>query len=75
MSNCYHNQGHEAACEYGTSYCMIIFGIMQVIVSQIPDFQNIKWLSAVAATMSFAYSSIGAVLGLAKVIGARIGWK
>lgn len=73
MSNCYHSEGHAAACEYGTTYYMIMFGIIQVIVSQIPDFRNIKWLSVVAATMSFAYSTIGSGLGLAKVIGAKIG--
>lgn len=71
MSNCYHSEGHAAACDYGTTYYMIIFGIIQVIVSQIPDFRNIKWLSVVAATMSFAYSTIGSGLGLAKVIGAK----
>ncbi|KAH6767915.1 amino acid permease 7 [Perilla frutescens var. frutescens] len=68
MSNCYHSEGHEAACEYGTTYYMLIFGIIQVIVSQIPNFRNIKWLSVIAATMSFAYSTIGLGLGLAKVI-------
>ncbi|KAH6822828.1 amino acid permease 7 [Perilla frutescens var. hirtella] len=68
VSNCYHSEGHEAACEYGTTYYMLIFGIIQVIVSQIPNFRNIKWLSAIAATMSFAYSIIGSGLGLAKVI-------
>lgn len=48
---------------------MVIFGLIQVIVSQIPDFPNMKWLSVVAAVMSFTYSIIGSALGLAKVIG------
>lgn len=72
MSNCYHNEGHEAACQYGTTYYIIIFGIIQVIVSQIPDFRNIKWLSVIAATMSFAYATIGSALGLARVISKQI---
>ncbi|CAI9088130.1 OLC1v1022376C2 [Oldenlandia corymbosa var. corymbosa] len=67
-SNCYHDQGHKAACEYNTTYFMLLFGALQILVSQIPNFQNIKWLSAVAAIMSFAYSSIGSGLGLAKII-------
>lgn len=68
-SNCYHDQGHDATCRYGSTRYMVIFGLIQVIVSQIPDFQNMKWLSIVAAVMSFTYSIIGSALGLAKVIG------
>lgn len=68
-SNCYHNEGHAAACEYGHTYYMLIFGIIQAILSQIPDFRNTEWLSVIAAAMSFMYSIIGSALGLAKVIG------
>ncbi|KAL0301026.1 UNVERIFIED_CONTAM: putative amino acid permease 7 [Sesamum radiatum] len=67
-SNCFHREGHKAACKYGNTYYMLIFGGIQVIVSQIPDFRNTQWLSVIAAIMSFTYSSIGAALGLAKVI-------
>ncbi|KAK4398677.1 putative amino acid permease 7 [Sesamum angolense] len=70
-SNCYHSEGHTAACKYGTTYYMLIFGIIQVIVSQIPDFRNTEWLSVVAAVMSFTYSIIGSALGLAEVIENR----
>ncbi|KAL7216510.1 hypothetical protein ACSBR1_028452 [Camellia fascicularis] len=48
---------------------MLLFGAVQVIFSQIPDFHNIAWLSIIAAIMSFSYSSIGLGLGLAKTIG------
>ncbi|KAJ4725423.1 Amino acid permease [Melia azedarach] len=67
-SNCYHEQGHEAACEFSDTYYMLVFGIVQIILSQAPDFHNIQSLSIMAAVMSFAYSSIGFALGLAKVI-------
>lgn len=67
-SNCYHKEGHEASCEYGDTTYMLIFGCVQIVVSQIPDFHNMAWLSAVSATMSFSYASIGFALGLAKVI-------
>ncbi|KAI8010870.1 putative amino acid permease 7 [Camellia lanceoleosa] len=68
-SNCYHKEGHEAACEYGsTSNYMLLFGIVQALMSQIPNFRNTEWLSIVAAAMSFSYATIGSVLGLAKVI-------
>ncbi|KAL7248994.1 hypothetical protein ACSBR1_011209 [Camellia fascicularis] len=68
-SNCYHKYGHEANCEYGNAYHMLIFGLAQIVISQIPNFHNMEWLSVVAATMSFIYSFIALALGLAKVIG------
>ena len=69
QSNCYHEHGREAACEYGLKTYMILFGILQIIASQIPNFRSTKWLSVVAASMSFAYSVIGSGLGLAQTIG------
>lgn len=48
---------------------MLLFGGVQIIVSQIPDFHNMAWLSIFAAFMSFSYSLIGLGLGFAKVIG------
>ncbi|XP_004294890.1 PREDICTED: probable amino acid permease 7 isoform X2 [Fragaria vesca subsp. vesca] len=67
-SNCYHTEGHQASCTYGDTLYMLIFGAVQIVVSQIPDFHNMQWLSVIAAIMSFAYSFIGLGLGLAKVI-------
>ncbi|CAA6670760.1 unnamed protein product [Spirodela intermedia] len=67
-SNCYHREGHGALCEYGDRSYMLIFGAVQVVLSQIPDFHNMAWLSIVAAAMSFSYSSIGFSLSLAKVL-------
>ncbi|XP_038685326.1 probable amino acid permease 7 [Tripterygium wilfordii] len=66
-SNCYHKEGHGAACDYGDTLYMILFGVFQILLSQIPDFHNIQWLSIVAAIMSFAYSLIGFALGFAAV--------
>lgn len=48
---------------------MIIFGIIEVMFSQIPDFDQVWWLSIVAAVMSFTYSTVGLSLGVAKVAG------
>ncbi|KAG2682706.1 hypothetical protein I3760_11G203400 [Carya illinoinensis] len=67
-SNCYHKEGHQASCAYGDNLYMLLFGLVQIIMSQIPDFHNMKWLSVVAAIMSFSYSFIGFALGFAKVI-------
>ncbi|KAJ9562880.1 hypothetical protein OSB04_008040 [Centaurea solstitialis] len=69
QSNCYHEHGREAPCEYGIKTYMILFGIVQIIVSQIPNFRSTKWLSIIAASMSFTYSLIGSGLGLAQTIG------
>lgn len=53
---------------------MLLFGGVQVVMSQIPDFHNMEWLSVVAAIMSFTYSFIGFGLGFAQVIG-MITWE
>lgn len=50
---------------------MITFGIIEVIVSQLPDFNQVWWLSVVAALMSFTYSTIGLGLGIAQVAGYK----
>lgn len=70
-SNCYHREGHNATCSYGdnNNYFMLLFGLIQIFMSQIPNFHNMLWLSLVAAIMSFAYSFIGIGLSLGKIIG------
>nr|GFC97697.1 probable amino acid permease 7 [Tanacetum cinerariifolium] len=64
QSNCYHKEGHDAACEFENKYYMLMFGIVQIVVSQIPNIFHTKWLSIIAAVMSFTYSFIGMGLGL-----------
>ncbi|KAF6157937.1 hypothetical protein GIB67_015253 [Kingdonia uniflora] len=70
-SNCFHKHGHVFNCgaETSTRYFMMIFAAIQIVLSQIPNFDKLSWLSIVAAIMSFAYSSIGVGLALAKVGG------
>ncbi|CAN1239984.1 Amino acid permease 3, partial [Linum grandiflorum] len=41
----------------------------EIIFSQIPDFDQLWWLSILAAVMSFTYSTIGLGLGIAQVVG------
>ena len=48
---------------------MIVFGVVQLILSQIPGFSDLWFLSIIAAVMSFAYSSIGLGLGIAQSAG------
>ena len=71
-SNCYHIEGHNSSCGHvNANMLMLIFGAVQILVSQIPDFHNMAWLSIVAAVMSFTYAFIGFALGLAKTIGNK----
>ncbi|KAL8462072.1 hypothetical protein ACS0TY_033229 [Phlomoides rotata] len=72
QSNCYHKHGRDAPCESGNTMYMLLFGVVQIFMSQIPDFHSMEWLSIVAAIMSFSYSSIGLGLGAAKTIGNQV---
>ena len=47
---------------------MILFGAVEIAFSQIPDFDQIWWLSIVAAAMSFTYSGIGLALGVMQTV-------
>ncbi|KAK9691524.1 hypothetical protein RND81_09G202100 [Saponaria officinalis] len=67
-SNCYHKKGHEAECSYEYTYFMLIFGLVQIFMSQIPNMHDIKWVSVVAAVMSITYSFIVLGLGIANVV-------
>ncbi|KAL2347199.1 hypothetical protein Fmac_001199 [Flemingia macrophylla] len=66
-SNCFHSSGGKNPCHISSNPYIIAFGIIEVVLSQIPDFHTMEWLSIVAAIMSFAYSIIGLGLGIAKV--------
>ncbi|KAK9164513.1 hypothetical protein Syun_005415 [Stephania yunnanensis] len=66
-SNCLHESGGKDGCQMSSNGYMIAFGITEVIFSQIPDFDQVWWLSIVAAIMSFTYSTVGLSLGIAQV--------
>ncbi|KAK1276392.1 Amino acid permease 3 [Acorus gramineus] len=67
-SNCFHASGGKDPCHVSSNPYMIIFGVSEIIFSQIPDFDQIWWLSILAAVMSFTYSSIGLALGITQTI-------
>ncbi|KAG0448819.1 hypothetical protein HPP92_027640 [Vanilla planifolia] len=67
-SNCFHEKGHNSPCHISSNPYMILFGVIEILFSQIPDFDQIWWLSIVAAVMSFTYSSIGLALGIVQVV-------
>ncbi|KAF5444722.1 hypothetical protein F2P56_033830 [Juglans regia] len=66
-SNCFHSSQGENPCQINSNPYMIAFGVVEIVFSQIPDFDQLWWLSIVAAVMSFTYSTIGLGLGIAKV--------
>ncbi|XP_024006673.1 probable amino acid permease 7 isoform X2 [Eutrema salsugineum] len=72
-SNCYHRKGHNATCSYGdkNNYFMLLFGVIQIFLSQTPNFHNMLWLSVVAAIMSFVYASIGLGLAFGQILENR----
>ncbi|KAK6945945.1 Amino acid transporter, transmembrane domain [Dillenia turbinata] len=66
-SNCLHKYGHDAGCHISYYPYMIIFGAIQLIFSQIPNFHKLSFLSYLASIMSFTYATIGIGLAIAKV--------
>ncbi|KAL1531054.1 putative amino acid permease 7 [Salvia divinorum] len=70
-SKCDKDNGSDAPCDSGNGWYMLLFGLVQIFMSQIPDFHSMEWVSIAAAIMSFAYSSIALGLGAAKVVGNR----
>ncbi|KAE8704391.1 Amino acid permease 5 [Hibiscus syriacus] len=65
--SCFHASGGKNLCKMNSNPYMIAFGIVEIIFSQIPDFDQFWWLSIVAAVISFTYSTIGLGLGIAQV--------
>ncbi|KAI6690967.1 hypothetical protein NL676_027795 [Syzygium grande] len=66
-SNRFHEKGEKSLCHANSNPYLIAFGIIEIIFSQIPSFDQLWWLSIVSAIMSFTYSTIGLGLGIAKV--------
>ncbi|XP_024966045.1 amino acid permease 6-like [Cynara cardunculus var. scolymus] len=72
-SNCYHKHGHHADCRVRNNPFMVIFAIIQIILSQVPNFHKLSPLSIIAAIMSFMYSTIGIGLSISKIVGEGVG--
>ncbi|WJX63221.1 hypothetical protein P8452_48136 [Trifolium repens] len=69
--NCFHKWGSEDPCLFSNNPYMIGLGIVEIILSQIPNFHKLSWLSIVAATSSFGYAFIGIGLSLATIIQGK----
>ncbi|KAK6945950.1 Amino acid transporter, transmembrane domain, partial [Dillenia turbinata] len=66
-TNCFRKYGPNADCQRSGSLPLIIFGCIQLILSQTPNFHNLSFLSVIAAIMSFSYAFIGVALSIAKI--------
>lgn len=71
-SNCFHRRGHEASCEVSHKPYMIGLGLFEIVLSQIPNIEQVWWLSIMASIMSFGYSSIGAGLAFAIMLSGNL---
>ncbi|KAF7849715.1 hypothetical protein BT93_L0350 [Corymbia citriodora subsp. variegata] len=67
-SICFHKKSNKSLCHENSNLYMIIFGVIEIILSQIPNFDKSWWLPIVAIVMSSTYLTIGIGLGIAKVI-------
>ncbi|XP_052737016.1 amino acid permease 8 isoform X2 [Vigna angularis] len=68
---CFHNAGKAASCKFSNNPFMIGFGILQIFLSQIPNFHELTWLSTAAAITSFGYVFIGSGLCLSVVLSGK----
>ncbi|MBA0783141.1 hypothetical protein Gotri_000909, partial [Gossypium trilobum] len=61
QSNCFHASGGKDPCHMNSNPYMIAFGIVEIFCSQIPDFNQLWWLS-----INVAAVTIGLGIGIAK---------
>ncbi|CAH8251765.1 unnamed protein product [Arabidopsis lyrata] len=47
-ANCFHDKGHDAKCSLSNYPSMAAFGIVQLMLSQIPNFHKLSFLSIIA---------------------------
>ncbi|CAJ2646542.1 unnamed protein product [Trifolium pratense] len=57
----------EMAIERTHCMYMILFGLVEMVLSHISNLNKVSWLSIIATIMSLIYSGIGLGLGMAKV--------
>lgn len=68
---CIHKTGDAASCKFLNNPFMIGFGILQLFLSQIPNFHELTWLSTAACITSFGYVFIGSGLCLLVVLSGK----
>ncbi|XP_076954818.1 amino acid permease 6-like [Bidens hawaiensis] len=71
-SNCFKKYGHGKGCHTLNSPYLLIFACIELVFSQLPNFHKLWLLSIIATIMSFAYSTIGMGLSIAKIAGGKL---
>ncbi|CAH9103701.1 unnamed protein product [Cuscuta epithymum] len=67
-TTCYHKKGRNwPDCSPSTRNYIFYFGVLQIILSQIPNIRKLSFISVVASLMSFTYSIIGVALATATI--------
>ncbi|KAI3753003.1 hypothetical protein L2E82_25046 [Cichorium intybus] len=66
-SNCFHKHGHRTGCHTLNNSYLSIFAVIEIILSQIPNFHKLSIISILATIMSFTYASIGIGLSIARI--------
>ncbi|KAK7320810.1 hypothetical protein VNO77_30636 [Canavalia gladiata] len=69
--NCFHKKGIDGPCHFSNNPYMIGLGIVEIFLSQIPNFHKLSWLSILAAIMSFGYALIGFGLSITTIIQGK----
>ncbi|CAN6721633.1 unnamed protein product [Malus baccata var. baccata] len=72
-SNCHRKHGSDDPCKFSNIPHVIAFGIVEILLSQLPNFHKLSWLSKLAAIMSFGYAFIGTGLSISKIIAGHGG--
>lgn len=57
----------RADCTLSNNPFIMLFGLIQIVLCQVPNFHELAFLSYIAALMSFGYASIGLGLSIAKI--------
>ncbi|XP_057802597.1 amino acid permease 6-like [Salvia miltiorrhiza] len=68
---CFHKYGHNHDCTLSNNPFILLFGLIQLLLCQVPNFHKLAFLSYIAALMSFGYASIGLGLSVAKIAEGR----
>ncbi|XP_011005424.1 PREDICTED: amino acid permease 8-like isoform X1 [Populus euphratica] len=66
-STCFHDKGHNAKCGVSGNLYMLIYGAIEIFLSQCPNLEKVAILSVIASVTSFAYALIALYLSTAKL--------
>ncbi|KAB5529885.1 hypothetical protein DKX38_019966 [Salix brachista] len=66
-TTCFHDKGRNAKCGVSGNLYMLIYGAIEIFLSQCPNLEKVTILSVIASVTSFAYALIALCLTTAKL--------